>query len=128
MTMTAIAPTLRAVEEAVDVTAEAKRLGFRHRVVLTPAVWADCCYWDDDIEARKTGYSAQETDGRLRDLLWQALLAAKRSRGRRTHFTIERVPVDTKGAQARPVTLSMAIEPGADMRPVITIALPGGQA
>jgi len=132
VTITAPAPIVEprtgaVVEEKhVDVSREAHRLGFRHDVRLTRDVWLDSVYWDDAIEEHKTGYSAQETDGRLRDLLWQALLAAKRAprRSRCVWFTIDRVPVDTKGAQARPVTFVMTIGPSADYcRPIITIDL-----
>lgn len=108
----------------VDVSDEAYRLNFRHPVAVTREVWEDCIWWDDTIEEGKPGYTAQETEGRLRNLLWLALLAAKRSRGRRTYFDVERVPVTGRGTQERPVTLAMRIGPGDGFEPVITIEFP----
>lgn len=108
----------------IDLTDEARRLRFRHAVAVTREVWDDCIWWDETIEEGKTGYSAQETQARLRDVLWHALLAAKRARGSRTYFTLDRVPTTGKGTQARSVTLALTIGPGDDFQPVLTIAFP----
>lgn len=113
--------------DLVDVSDEAYRLNFRHPVAVTREVWEDCIWWDDSIEEGKPGYTAQETQGRLRDVLWMALLAAKRTRSRRTYrtyFDVERVPVFGRGTQARPVTLAIKIGPGDNFEPVITIEFP----
>ena len=108
----------------VDLTEEAARLGFRHPVAVSREVWEDCCYWDDYIEATKTGYSAEELDGRTRDLLWNALLAAKRSRRSTTCFTYDRVPVTGKATRREPVTIRASIAPGDNHEPVITLDFP----
>lgn len=122
-----VIPLTRPVDiKSVDVTDEAARLGFKHPVTISREVWDDCCHWDDYIEATKTGYTAEETEGRLRDLLWNALLAAKRSQRARTYFTYQRVPVGTKGTQSRPVTLAVSIGPGHRWEPVIVIEFPKG--
>lgn len=103
---------------------EATRLRWRHPVACTREVWEDCVEWTDEIEARKTGYSAQETDGRLRDMLWHALLAAKRTRRSSTYFTMRRVPTTGTGSKMTAVTLLLTIGPGDNFEPVVTISFP----
>jgi hypothetical protein len=110
--------------DLVDLTEEATRLRFRHPVACTREVWEDCIEWNDEIEAGKTGYSAQEQQARLRDVLWLALLAAKRSRGSKTYFTVARVARTGPGTRATEVTLTLSIGPGDAGEPVLTIALP----
>ena len=108
----------------VDLTDEAARLGFKHPVAVTREVWEDCCYWDAYIEATKTGYSAEETEGRVRDLLANALFAARRSQRSSTYFTYRRIPVGGKVIRTAAVTLRVSIAPGDEREPVITIEFP----
>lgn len=111
----------------VDVSETARRMGFRHPVAVTQTVWLDSVYWGDDVIARKTiDWIAQDTESRLCDVLWAAIVAARSAGGRsRIEFVIERTPTDTPGAQMKDVRLVLAIGPGDDLSPVITISMPG---
>lgn len=124
----AIVPDSRAAAldtgDLIDLTDEALRLRFRHPLACTREVFEDCIEWTDAIEAGKTGYSAQEQQARLRDVLWMALLAAKRASGSRTYFTMQRVPRSGPGTRATSVTLMLTIGPGDDGEPVLTLTFP----
>ena len=102
----------------IDVTDTAREAGFKIPVALTTAVYEDCVRWDEAADA------AQDESGRLWDVLWMAMNAARRgSGGDRVTFTMLRVKPGTD--RAGQVTLKMIIGPGDTADPVITIMEPG---
>lgn len=109
--------------DLLDVTDEAARLGFRHRVLLTSSAWTDSVWWDEVIEEMKYGQSTEEVEGRLRDVLWVARWNASRSRGRVAYFDHARIPPYGADSRTRTVTLVMSISPDDNGRPVIVIGL-----
>lgn len=110
--------------DLVDVTPEARRLRFHHPLALSREVWEDCVDWDDTIEDRKDGHSAQEVQGRLREVLWHALVAARTAHGSRVHFTMKRVSPEGPSCRQTSVTLVLAIGPGDTREPVLTVRFP----
>lgn len=105
----------------VDVSAMAREAGFRIPVAVTSAVWADCVAWTDADSEKQT---VQDERGRLWDVLWMGVLAAKRARGvQRIAFELHRVPRGCYGIQPRPVVLYLHICPGDNAEPVITILM-----
>lgn len=108
--------------EFVDVTAVAAEAGFRIPVALTRAAYADCVEWSDADTKPNT---FQDGSGRLWDVLWMAILAAKRSRNESIiSFNVLRVPRLGKGRKPKPVNLKMMIHGGDEGEPVITIMMP----
>ncbi|WP_041373137.1 DUF6573 family protein [Methylobacterium radiotolerans] len=115
----------QAIEDGdlVDVTETAREAGFRFPVALTAAVWADCVAWTDEDTRRKR--VPQDEAGRLWDVVWMAMLAARRAGNTdRVAYEILRVPLAGGGRRARPVRLVMRIGPGDTPAPVITITTP----
>lgn len=104
----------------IDVTSTAAELGYSVPVALTSAVYEDCVRWDED-DSRP-----QNEAGRLWDVLWMAINAARRQPGA-SRVVFEMLRVDRAGYSDAPgrVRLAMEIGPGdtaAD--PVITIMQP----
>ncbi|XTZ13887.1 DUF6573 family protein [Micromonospora echinospora] len=106
----------------VDVTDTAKEAGFRIPVALTQAVWSDCVEWSD-VDRQHTG-AIQDEAGRLWDVLWMAMIAARRSSGSRTTYQLVRVPRDGSSIHPQMVDLVMVIDGGDTGEPVITIMQP----
>lgn len=108
----------------VDVSETAKEAGFRFPVAITRAAFADCVEWSDVDSKRQTH---QDEAGRLWDVLWMAMIAARRGGDRQTlQFQLYRVPRGGRGTRPRLVELVAHIGAG-DLggEPVITIMLPG---
>ncbi|MBN8884451.1 MAG: hypothetical protein J0I77_01915 [Rudaea sp.] len=108
----------------VDVSEMAREAGFKIPVALTSAAWGDCVEWSE-ADTKKTGMPQDEA-GRLWDVLWMAGLAARQKRnsnGSRVQFELRRV--ERGHRRATRVTLVMAIGPGDEAEPVITIMEPG---
>lgn len=106
----------------VDVAEKASSVGFRVPVAMTADAWADCVTWTHADSTRKT---YQDEAGRLADVLWMAHLAARRARDeQRIAFKLVRVPRGGSGTKPRVVTLHLAIGPGDNGEPVMTILLP----
>lgn len=105
----------------VDVSNVAREMGFLYRVTLTAAVWADCVAWNDEDSERQV---MQNENARLWDVLWMAKLADKAGQGHRVAFELRRVPRGGRGQAPRRVTLRLAIGPGDQGEPVLTILLP----
>lgn len=105
----------------VDVTTTAQEAGFRFQVAMTQAAWADCVAWSEEDSQRQV---YQDEAGRLWDVLWMASLAARRGTGERLAFQLYRVPRGGRGIRPRLVTLHLAIGPGDEGEPVITILMP----
>lgn len=107
----------------VDVTETAAEAGFRIPVAVTRAAWADCVEWGDVDSKRQTH---QDEAGRLWDVLFMAMNAARRGGGRQSlQFQFYRVPRGGRGTRPRLVELVASIGPGDLGEPVITIMLPG---
>ena len=113
----------QAIEDGVlvDVSAQAKKAGFRIPVAVTAAVWADCVEWPESEPA------IQNESGRLWDVVFMATVAARsaarQGEGDRASFELEVVP---RGGDVPQLTeLVLHIGPGDDRRPVATIMLPG---
>ena len=108
----------QAIEDGVliDVTETSRDTGFRYPVVLTKVVWDNII--TPDNESKSNG---QSKEGRLWDLLWMCLLAARKSNGSEIHF---RVMMVYEGNKKRLVRLKALCHPGDDAEPVITIMLP----
>lgn len=116
----------QAIEDGVlvDVTEMAREAGFRFPVAMTATVWGDCVEWSDEDSKRQTH---QDEAGRLWDVLWMGMYAARRSASRNTSqisFSLYRVPRGGRGVRARLTHLKLVIGPGDDGEPVITIMLP----
>lgn len=107
----------------IDVTEVAKEAGFRTPVAITRAAWTDCVEWGEEDSRRQT---YQDEAGRLWDVLWMAMNAARRGAGAQSLvFQLYRVPRGGRGVRPRLVKLVAHIGPGDDGDPVITILLPG---
>lgn len=107
----------------VDVTETAAEAGFRIPVAITCAAWADCVEWSDVDSKRQTH---QDEAGRLWDVLWMAMIAARRGGGRQSlQFQFYRVPRGGRGTRPRLAELVAHIGAGDLGEPVITIAQPG---
>lgn len=106
----------------VDVTETAREAGFRIPVAMTRAAWADCVEWSETDSKRQT---YQDEAGRLWDVLWMAMNAARRSGGRQSlQFKIYRVPRGGRGTRPRLAELVAHIGAGDLGEPVITIMQP----
>lgn len=108
----------------VDVTETAKEAGFKIPVALTSAVYEDCVAWTEADNDRKD--TLQDEKGRLWDVLWMSFLAARKSLdSQRVPVRLVRVRREGPGDQPRLVDLVMAVGPGDEGEPVITIMQPG---
>ncbi len=102
----------------VDVSELGRDAGFSVPVALTAAVWSDCVAWDPACEV-----APQNETGRLWDVLIMAHMAARNRPGKdRLTFSILRIG----SGHLRPslVRLALAIGPGDQGEPVITIMQP----
>ncbi|TDC34242.1 hypothetical protein E1211_17915 [Micromonospora sp. 15K316] len=107
----------------VDAGPMAREAGFAAPVALTRAAWEDCVGWGDADSERKG--TVQDEKGRLWDVLWMAISAARRNRGGdRVPFRLVRVPRTGTGRQPRLVELTLTIGPGDNGEPVFTIMEP----
>lgn len=114
----------QAIEDGmlVDVSQTAKEAGFSISVAMTAGAWADAVEWTDKDSQRQT---FQNESGRLWDVLWMAICAARRQQGKsEIHFQFYRVPRGGRGHMARLTTLTMKIGFGDESEPVITIMMP----
>lgn len=103
----------------IDVTSTAVELGYSVPVALTSAVYEDCVRWDEDDPR------PQNEAGRLWDVLWMAINAARRQTGAsRVIFEVLRIDRAGYGNSPGRVRLAMEIGPGDTPDPVITIMQP----
>lgn len=103
----------------IDVTETAREAGFRVPVALTNTVWNDCVAWTDEDSARVVH---QDEAARLWDVLWMALVAARRQPdASRLTYELLRVRRDDTSPEAAKVRLVLDIGPGDDGQAVITI-------
>jgi hypothetical protein len=115
----------QAIEDGmlVDVSETAREAGFQVPVAMTRAAWADCVEWTEGDSKRQV---YQDEAGRLWDVLWMAMNAARRGGGRQSlQFQFYRVPRGGRGVRPRLTTLECHIGPGDLGEPVITIMQPG---
>ena len=107
----------------VDVSETAREAGFKAPVALTRAAWADCVEWSEKDTQRQTH---QDQAGRLWDVLWMAINAARRNTQRASFmFQLYRVPRGGRSLRPRLTRLVCSIGAGDNGEPVITIMLPG---
>jgi hypothetical protein len=103
----------------IDVTETAREAGFRIPVALTSTVWSDCVAWTDQDSARVV---YQDEAGRLWDVLWMALVAARRQpEASRLTYEMLRVQRDDTSPKPTKVRLVLDIGPGDNAEAVITI-------
>ena len=109
----------QAIEDGVliDVTETAKEAGFSVPVVVTSHVWSECVRVPEGCEG------VQDESGRLWDVCWMAMVAA-RGGGQTDRVKVDLMVVKGKNQAPRLETLVMAIGPGDEGEPVITILFP----
>ncbi len=105
----------------IDVTETAREAGFRVTVAVTRTVWVRYCSWPEGLDG------GQSTDGRLWDVLWMAVWAARTAAEPtdRVSYTLGVVPLDHPEGDPVEVTLWAAITGEGDGgAPVVTIGAP----
>lgn len=112
-----------AAGELVDVSQLAAEAGFSEPMAMTAEVWADCCAWDADDNARKGMVTT--ADDRAWDVVWLAWMIRRNRRGRRADFVqsfqVYRVPRPGKAQYPRRVYLQIHSLIGDNGEPVFTI-------
>jgi len=107
----------------VDVTTEARHMGFKLPVAISAAAWEQMVSWSDKDSEHQV---IQDEAGRLSDVLWMAYLSALRAKQlSQLNYELYSVPKDGKSRRPRLQTLSLHIGPGDDGGAVLTILLPG---
>ncbi|SMF52413.1 DUF6573 family protein [Pseudogulbenkiania subflava] len=100
----------------IDVTDAAREAGFRLPVAVTAGVWATCVAWEADE-------AGQDERGRLWDVLWLARLATRKAKDLgEVDYSLR---VEQASGRVEHFTLRLAIGPGDDGEPVLTILYPG---
>ena len=108
----------------VDVSAIAAEAGFKVPVAMTTEVWSECVRWTaEDSKAQRT---YQDQEGRLWDVVWMAMHAARACHPDRTQVQFGVYRVARNGVASRPTLahLKLMIGPGDQGEPVATILLP----
>lgn len=106
----------------VDVTETAREAGFRIPVAITAAAWSKTVEWSKADSVRQT---PQDEAGRLWDVLWMSCVTARRaSIGCLVPVQLHVVPRGGTGRRPRLTALNMAIGPGDDGEPVLTLMNP----
>jgi hypothetical protein len=110
----------------------AQEAGWKIPVALTAVAWTDCVEWTEGDSKRK--HCGQDEAGRLWDVLWMGMIAAKRHMARceaqpdadpsRCRMMVYRVPRKGRGIVPRLTELKIIIDGGDDGLPVATILLP----
>lgn len=109
----------------IDVTTMAKEAGFKFPTGITRAAWEDCVAWTEE-DGDRTG-CIQDVEGRLWDVLYMAMYAAKTSAAGSNEVKVQLVRVDRnatpteEGIEPTEVELIMVIGPGDTPDPVLTI-------
>src|ERR1035437_3638583 len=98
----------------IDVTETAKEAGFKYPVAITTALHSMIA----DIPKK---YDYQEYNGRLWDVLWMAMLAARQSKSNQFNY---QVIMNIIGTNKKYQTLKAICSGGDNGEPVITIMLP----
>lgn len=98
-----------------------KQAGFKIPVALTRATW------DRHVSIPKGDLSGQSEKGRLWDILWMASFAARQAGSlTRIEFTLSSSANDGKKLKsAIDTTLVLSVEGDDDLKPTMTISLPG---
>lgn len=115
----------QAIEDGVliDVSETARDAGFSIPVALTSAAWADCVAWSEKDSKRQTH---QDEAGRLWDVLWMGVTAARRGADQQSiSFQLYRLPRGGRSMRPRLTRLVMHIGGSGNGEPVVTIMLPG---
>jgi hypothetical protein len=98
----------------IDVTETAKEAGFKYPVAITTALHSMIA----DIPKK---YDYQDYNGRLWDVLWMAMLAARQSKSNQFNY---QVIMNIIGTNKKYQTLKAICSGGDNGEPVITIMLP----
>jgi uncharacterized protein DUF6573 len=106
----------------VDITEAAREVGFALPVAMTRPAYEDCVAWTA-ADADRTGNRLQDARGRLHDVVWMALLAARGNRNAdELTYQLLRVPRDRHRAPPELIALKLHVGPGDDGEPVFTIS------
>ncbi|KJS03728.1 MAG: hypothetical protein VR68_00715 [Peptococcaceae bacterium BRH_c4a] len=107
----------QALEDGVllDVTQVAAEAGFKYPVAVTKRLWDEVVTPDD--ESKEYG---QSEEGRLWDVLWMCMIAAKYSKGSEIKFQL----YVQNGGRERLISLKAVCHSGDEAEPVITIMMP----
>lgn len=108
----------------VDVTETAAEAGWKYPVAMTRAAYEDVVEWTDEDDERKPG-TGQSVAGRLWDVVYMGMWAARQAKGSTITIGLARVPREGAETRARSVTLTAVCGPGDTPEPVVTIMLPG---
>jgi hypothetical protein len=104
-------------DHLICVAEVAKEAGFRIPVAISRAAWVDCVEWNETDSRRQT---YQDEAGRLWDVLWMAMNAARHGAGAQSLvFTLYRVPRGGRSVRPRLIKLVAHIGPGDNGDPVI---------
>lgn len=115
----------------IDASPLAREYGINWPVALTAAAWDDMVSWDDD-DARQQEPGQSET-GRLWDVLTivrfmvlpKACRIAQQEGAAEVTSHVLRVPRDGESVSATKAPMTVALGPGDDGSPCITVMLPG---
>jgi len=113
----------QAIEDGylVDVTKIATEAGFCFHTVVTKAAWEKCVAWSDEDSKRQ---SHQDESGRLWDVLYMAVIAARTHRNTsEINYKIWCIFRGGKEILPRMQQLKLNIGPGDNGEAVITIML-----
>lgn len=105
----------------IDVSTHAKEIGIKLPVAVTGAVWCKYIEWTDK-DTKQQVY--QDTEGRLHDVLWMFMVAAKSCPTDQLLYKLYSIARDGKAKRPRITILKAIIGPGDTVEPVITIMLP----
>lgn len=97
----------------------ATRVGFKHHLAMTSAVWDDCVRWNKDIEL------VEQSDTQR---LWDLLRAAHKEfscSSNKSHLSFKLLRVPPGGNCLSLVDLILHVGPGDDGESAITIMKPG---
>ena len=114
----------QAIEDGVlvDVSDDARGVGFVLPVALTRSVWEHYVEWTDH-DCRRQFY--QDRSERLLNVLWTAMQAARRKPSSSVSlFSLWAVPRGGHRIRPRKTTLKLHVGPDDDGSPVLTILLP----
>jgi hypothetical protein len=116
----------------VDASAMAREAGWKIPVALTSAVWQDCVRWAPEDTKRKR--CPQDESGRMWDVLWMSIVAARRHiqlcqanaslDPGRCAMVVYRVPRGGATMEPECVELKIIIDGGDAREPVATILEP----
>ena len=94
---------------------------FKHPIAMSAAAFEKLVAWSEEDNDRLG--EVQDVAGRLWDVLWMALVAARRAAGG-SHVSFQVSVIDRECGRREEVELVMTCGPGDTPAPVLTIMLP----